>query len=446
MDWIPDDGTRRAPRAGESPSTQAFALDDRNPVIAKLARRARRGGTRRAAVMAAAGLAVVGAVGTTGFVIGHYAATSPPRSAFGSFPANPFPQGSSGGNGNPLGGATGNGVTPTTLPANAPSEEAAAKIAARVDVGVVDIATTSSYQSSSAAGTGMVLTPSGLVLTNNHVINGATDIRVRVVSTNATYRARVLGYSITKDVALLQLVGATGLTAVTTDNSRTLTVRAAVVAIGNAGGTGGTPSVAPGAVIATNQALTASDPSNLTGAEKLTGMIQIAANIEPGDSGGPLVNTEGKVIGMDTAGASTGAGSDDGFTSAGQGYAIPIDAALAVVRAIEVGISSKSVHIGATPILGIEISPTLSEFPGSRGAGTAGVQIAGVAAGTPAASSGLVAGDVITAVNGQRVTSATQLSAKVQRLEPGAPVTVTYTSLNGTSKSVSMRLIAGPAL
>jgi S1-C subfamily serine protease len=220
------------------------------------------------------------------------------------------------------------------------------------------------------------------------------------------------------------------------------------VGIGNAGGVGGTPSYAPGAVVATNQSLTASDPSNLTGAEKLSGMIQVAANIQPGDSGGPLVNTQGQVIGMDTAGSSTGSGVgyDDRYSTASEGYAIPIDTALAVVHTIESGTSTTTVHVGATPILGVEISPTLSGYEGFNNSPVAGVQIAGLAAATPAASSGLVAGDVITALNGQTVTSATQLSAIVQTFTPGDSIKVSYTTVSGTTRTINVTLIAGPAL
>jgi S1-C subfamily serine protease len=375
--------------------------------------------------------------------VGH---TSTPSAIGRTFPRNGD---SGGGFGNFFpGGNSGSTITPTTLPANAPSTSAAAKIAAKVDVGVVDITTQSSYSSSSAAGTGMILSSNGLILTNNHVIDGATSISVRVVSTNTTYTASVLGYSVTGDVALLQLKGASGLTPVSTANSSTVKATEAVVGVGNAGGVGGTPSYAPGAVLATNQSLTASDPDNLTGAEKLTGMIQIAASIQPGDSGGPLVNTDGQVIGMDTAGSSSGSGYgfSDNTSANTQGYAIPINTALAIARTIESGTSTSSVHVGATPILGIEISPTLSGYGGFGSAPVTGVQISGLATGTPAASSALTAGDVITALNGQSVTTATQLSTIVQKLAPGAVVKVSYTTSTGTSGTTNVTLVAGPAL
>lgn len=434
MDWTThnDDESSDASEVSESPefprSTNA------------------RGAAGRTALLVTGGLVLVAAIGGSGFLIGHYVRGHPSSTAIGTVPRSQFPQFPSGGFGNlPSGGST---VTPTTLPANAPSSAAAAKIAAKVNPGIADILTTSKYQSSSAAGTGMVLSSNGLVLTNNHVINGATSISVRVVTTNKTYSAKVLGYSVTKDVALLQLSGASGLSAVTTADSNSVSASQPVVGIGNAGGVGGTPSYAPGAVVATNQSLTASDPSNLTGAERLSGMIQVAANIQPGDSGGPLVNTQGQVIGMDTAGSSTGSGVgyDDRYSMASEGYAIPIDTALAVVHTIESGTSTTTVHVGATPILGVEISPTLSGYEGFNNSPVAGVQIAGLAAATPAASSGLVAGDVITALNGQTVTSATQLSAIVQTFTPGDSIKVSYTTVSGTSRTINVTLIAGPAL
>jgi S1-C subfamily serine protease len=294
----------------------------------------------------------------------------------------------------------------------------------------------------------MILSSNGLVLTNNHVINGATSVHVRVVSTNRTYTATVLGYSVTKDVALLQLANASGLTPVRTANSSRVRANQGVVGIGNAGGVGGTPSVAPGAVVATNQSLTASDPASLTGSETLSGMIQVVADIQPGDSGGPLVNTQGRVIGMDTAGSSAGPtfGYVTPSAAATQGYAIPINTALAVARTIERGTSSAAVHVGPTPMIGVEVNPSLSGFEGFGTSPVAGVQIAGLAPGTPAASSGLVAGDVITAINATPVSTATQLSAAVRKLAVGDSVTVSYTTATGTSSSVTIALVAGPAL
>src|ERR1035438_5350196 len=173
------------------------------------------------------------------------------------------------------------------------------QIASKVDPGLVDVVSTLGYQNGTAAGTGMVLTSTGEVLTNNHVIDGATSIKVTDVVNGRTYTAKVVGYDQTKDVAVLQLVGASGLKTVTLSSSSAQTAQK-VVALGNAGGKGGTPSVATGTVTGTGQSITASDQSSAS-AEQLTGLVETNAAIQPGDSGGPLVNSYGQVIGMDTA-------------------------------------------------------------------------------------------------------------------------------------------------
>src|SRR6201999_3767091 len=136
-------------------------------------------------------------------------------------------------------------------------------------------------QEATAEGTGIVLTSNGEVLTNNHVVNGATAVSVTNIGNGKTYKATVVGYDESSDIAVLQLSGASGLTTATTGNSSTLNVGDKVVALGNAGGVGGTPSVAPGQVTALNQSISASDESAGT-TENLTGMIETNANIQAG--------------------------------------------------------------------------------------------------------------------------------------------------------------------
>ena len=162
-----------------------------------------------------------------------------------------------------------------------------------------------------AAATGMIISPSGLVLTNNHVINGTTGLSATVVSTGTQYTAKWLGYDKGSDVAVIQLVGASGLATVPIGNSSNVKVGDPVVGIGNADGTGHL-SYASGTITDLNQTITASDDGSGVASERLTGMLQTSAHIIPGDSGGPLVSTDGKVIGMDTA-ASTG-----GFNNSAQ--------------------------------------------------------------------------------------------------------------------------------
>ena len=174
-----------------------------------------------------------------------------------------------------------------------------AQIATKVDPGLVDVVSTLGYQNGEAAGTGMVLTSTGEVLTNNHVIDGATSVKVRDVGNGRTYSAKVVGYDKTHDVAVLQLVNASGLTTVSLSSSGVQNGQK-VVALGNALGKGGTPSVATGKVTATGRTITASD-EDAGNAEQLHGLIQTNAGIQPGDSGGALVNTQGDIVGMNTA-------------------------------------------------------------------------------------------------------------------------------------------------
>ncbi|HKH89126.1 MAG TPA: trypsin-like peptidase domain-containing protein, partial [Acidimicrobiales bacterium] len=164
----------------------------------------------------------------------------------------------------------------------------------------MDVNTTLSYQSEQGAGTGMVLTSTGEVLTNNHVVEGATKISVTDIGNGKTYSAKVVGYDRSKDIAVLQLIGASGLQTVNLGNSSSVSVGEGVVAVGNANGAGGTPSYAGGAVTATNQSITATDQAG-GDSEQLGGLIETNADVIPGDSGGPLVNASGQVIGMDTA-------------------------------------------------------------------------------------------------------------------------------------------------
>ncbi len=319
-------------------------------------------------------------------------------------------------------------------------------ITAKVDPALVDINLTLDDQSAEAAATGIVLSPSGLVLTNNHVVNGATTIRATDLGNGRTYTATVLGYDVSRDVALIQLQGASGLRTAQLGDSSAAAVGQAVVAIGNAGGLGGTPRAANGSVVALNQSIAASDSLDGT-SEQLAGLIQTDANIQPGDSGGPLVDTAGQVIGMDTA-ASSGLA----FNSpAGQveGFAIPIETAMAVVSRIEGGEASTSVHIGATAFLGVEIAPSAGQggfgFGGPSGSSSAGVTIAGVASGTAAAQAGLAPGDTIVSIDGQTIDSPTTLTSVLGGYQPGDKVTIGWTDTSGGQHTSTVTLASGPA-
>ncbi len=338
-------------------------------------------------------------------------------------------------------GQASEGLTETGTLASGPASSSApggpanaAVIASEVAPGLVDVDSTLSYEGAEAEGTGMVLSSTGEILTNNHVIEGASSIRVVDVGNGKTYDADVVGYDRTADVAVLQLEHASGLQTVRLGNSSSVRKGQGVVGIGNAGGVGGTPSFAGGSVTALDESITASDEAAGT-SEQLTGLIETNADIQPGDSGGPLVNSSGKVIGMDTAAS---AGFSFGLGSAStQGFSIPINTALKIAAVITEGHSSSTVHIGPTAFLGVGVA---SSLPG----GPTGAVIETVAAGSPAAKAGLTEGDAITSLAGHAVSSPDDLVSILQSEKPGASVSLVYLSTSGARRTVTVRLTSGP--
>ena len=340
--------------------------------------------------------------------------TTLPTSGSGSFP---FGSGT---------GLPGSGASASGGPADASA------IASGVDPALVDVNTTLGYQSAEAAGTGIVLSSNGLVLTNNHVIDGATSISVTDVGNGRVYSATVVGYDRSSDIAVLQLRGASGLKVASIGNSSKVRVGEAVVGIGNAGGVGGTPEVAGGSVIALNRSITATEQDG-GNPENLKGLIQVNADIQPGDSGGPLVDTAGKVLGMDTA-ASAGFS----FQTAGtQGYAIPINSAVAIAHKIASGHASSTIHIGRTGFLGVGVYSTQNGSPGAL--------VARVESGTPAAGVGLIAGDVIKSLGGHTVSNPQALTTLIQQYHPGDSLRIIWTDASGARHSGTLKLAVGPA-
>ena len=313
------------------------------------------------------------------------------------------------------------------------------QIATQTDPGLVDINTTLGYQQARAAGTGMVLTSSGEVLTNNHVINGATSITARDIGNGRTYQAKVVGYDHSHDIAVLQLQGASGLQTVTLGDSGSAAHGQKVVALGNALGKGGTPAVATGHIASLGASITASDEGAGT-SEQLTGLIHHNAGIQPGDSGGPLVNTAGQVIGINTA-ASGGTQFQGQQT---QAFAIPINQAKSIADQIEAGTSSATVHIGPTGLVGVQIMSSDSAAANGIQAGS-GAVVAGVVPGTPADGAGLTQGDVIVSVDGQSVSSPEQLQAALGQHHPGDSVTIGWQDQTGQTQSATVVLANGPA-
>jgi len=308
-----------------------------------------------------------------------------------------------------------------------------------VDPGLVDINTSLGQQGAAAAGTGMVVTSSGEVITNNHVIAGATSITATDIGNGKTYQARVVGYDESQDVAVIQLIGASGLRTVTPGNSSSVKVGASVVTIGNAGGAGGTPSAAGGSVTGLDQSITALDGADGS-SEHLTGLIGLNGSLQPGDSGGPLVNSSGQVVGMDTAASA-------GFSfqsSSGDDFAIPINKVLSLATRIETGQSSSTIHLGATALIGVEVG-SAAQFGFNQNSSTAqGAYVAGVAQHTPASAAGITAGDTITRFAGRAIASATALTNAKNGLHPNNRATITWVDASGTTHTATIKLTTGP--
>jgi S1-C subfamily serine protease len=335
-----------------------------------------------------------------------------------------------------------------------------------VEPGVVDVAADLGYLQETAKGTGFVIdAAAGLILTNNHVIDGATSVMVTPVTSGLSYPARILGYDRADDVALLQVRGAPGLKAVRIGSSARARAGAPVLAIGNEGGQGGSPTVAPGVISSLDRTIIASDKSSdLT--ETLYGMLQTSADIRPGDSGGPLAGADGRVIGIDTAA---------GGSTVYSGYAIPIDRAMPIARQIAAGRQGTRIKIGLPAFLGVLLPDSNSVDPrrqasqelhqtgaesGSGGGCTSGGTTAtpasiapagtgalvdGVLCGTPADQAGLFAGDVITSVGGQPVTSPPSLTALVSGYHPGSRVALAWVAPGGSLHTAVVTLAAGAA-
>lgn len=374
----------------------------------------------------------------------------------------------------------------TAVPAPSSGGSGVSGSMSSVEQGLVIINTTLQYSSEQAAGTGMVINANGLVLTNNHVIENATKITATVASTGKNFVAKVVGYDVTGDIALLQLQNPSGLHAVPIGDASKVKTGASVVALGNAEGRSAILP-ASGQVTGLNQTITASDQGGTVKSETLHGMIQTNANIVAGDSGGPLVNSAGQVIGMDTAGNSVSFTQQQSVA----GFAIPINTALSVARQIAEGHASSAIVIGYPPFIGIYVGQGTDPNPQDQasqeqqnngsggfggfgngfgnGAGNGGTSscytsdanlsvpstIASVNSGTlvigticnsPAAAAGLTAGSVITGLNGQTVGSPQSLTDIMAKLHPGDTVRVTWVTPSGQRKNGNLALTAGPPL
>jgi len=356
----------------------------------------------------------------------------------------------------------------------------------KVEQGIVIINTALQYSGERAAGTGMVVNAGeGLVLTNNHVIENATKITATVAATGQNFLAKVVGYDVTGDVALIQLQHPSGLHQVPLGDSGKVRTGDVVTALGNAEGQS---KIVPatGHITGVNRSITASDQGGTVTSETLHGMLQTDAGIVSGDSGGPLVSAAGQVIGMDTA------GNDVRYPDqqAAAGFAIPINTALSVAREIVAGHASSTISIGYPPFIGIYVGQGTSSNPqqqaaaqqqqnnggfGGFGGGngfsgngsgsqscysndsnlpvpdtiapvSSGTLVVGTICSSPAAVAGVSAGSVITSVNGQAVGAPQTLHSALSKFRPGDTVSLTWVTPSGQRKTATMTLTAGPPL
>ncbi|RRQ28303.1 PDZ domain-containing protein [Rhodococcus sp. Eu-32] len=319
--------------------------------------------------------------------------------------------------------------SPPPVAAPSPLPLTPEQITSQVDPAVVTI--TAEWGTSGVAGTGFVVDPAGLVLTNYHVIETAAS--VTAVGNGLMYDASVLGYDKTRDLAVLQLDSAAGLPVAVIGRSADVAVGDAVTAIGNASGAG-VLVPAPGQVVALDKTVTAQ--SSVDGSRnELTGMIQIDADVRAGDSGGPLVDAWGSVIGVDAAGLSDEAR----LTQAPEAYAIPIDIAMTVVDQIREGRSAGTVHVGPTPFLGVQVRDVSAwNANPSQGASVVGVEY-----NSPAERTGLVRGDVIVSFDGRPVRSSDDLAAEMVGRRPGEIVRLEWVTTTGVRRTQMATLETG---
>ncbi len=376
--------------------------------------------------MVAAALVIAGvAFSTSGntSIAGSGSAAQFPRALDPNGAGGSGSSGSGSGSGN--GGSLPNGGSTTTGPKTVAT--------AKQQIGVVTIVSTLTYQQAESAGTGMILSSDGLILTNNHVVNGATSITVTVESTGRSYKADVVGTAPTKDIAVLRLRNASGLsTANFASSAAGVKVGDAVNGVGNAGGTG-TLTAAGGKVTALNQSITATDESGQD-AETLHQLIEVNAPIISGDSGGPLYNSAGTIIGIDTAASASSRNSTSGASTA---YAITIDNAMSVAKQIESGVRTTTIHIGLPGFLGVSTAAATG--------GGSGVAVQSVVQGGPADQAGITRGSTITAVNGTTVSSPTALRSTLSAKRPHSKVKVTWTDAGGAAHTATVTLTTGPA-
>jgi putative serine protease PepD len=294
-------------------------------------------------------------------------------------------------------------------------------VLAKVEPAVVTITSSGlgAFGNSTGAGTGMVLTADGEVLTNAHVVSGATSIRVAVPG-KGSHPAHVLGVDVADDVAVVKMDAVSGLSTVAFGASSTLHVGDPVVAVGNALDLQGGPTVTSGIISALNRQID-------TESGQLSHLIQTQAPINPGNSGGPLLDSAGRVIGMNTAVAGD---------AQNIGFAIAVDQIKPLITRLEKGDGGASTAAASGGYVGVSVDDAQTA--------TGGAVVTQVVTGSPAAQAGLQAGDVVVAVDGRSVAGAADLVSAIRSHAPGDRVRLTILR-NGQQGGVTVTLTSRPA-
>lgn len=392
-------------------------------------------------LIAATSIAAVAAVAPAAIAIDQAINGAPTAVAPGSTnnpwqAGNDVPGNGSASNGNSGNSSNGNSGNSGSTGSTATPDTGSTEVTAQTQ-GVVMIDTV--LPGGEGAGTGMILTSDGTVLTNYHVVNGSTQIRV-IVPGGKTYTATVVGHDQSHDVAVLKLKDASNLKTVKLDSDGVKTGQS-VTAVGQGGGQS-VLYTAKGSITGLNESITASDSSSLSSSERLTGLIQTNAAIVPGYSGGPLFDSQGEVIGINTAAASSNSQSQTGTgTANAQGYAIPINNAMGIANSILKGTKTATNHIGPRAALGIQVLPSgSSSGQNPWGQAGQGVIVQGVVAGDAAADAGIAKGDTINAIAGTSIDNTSTLADVMNKYYPGDKVSVTWTDTSGQSHSSTLTL------
>lgn len=328
-------------------------------------------------------------------------------------------------------------VTPLARPVPAPAAPPldAAVAAAAVEPALVQITTIVDFQGVVGNGTGIVLSPDGVVLTNHHIVTGANTIRAVSMANGQSFDADVLGYDRDDDIAVLRLRGASALPVAPLGDPHTLAMGDPVLTIGNANGTGNPLTHETGVVTSLNRTIDAED--ELTGSShNLDGLIASSTNLRAGDSGGALVNSAGQVVGLNAA-ATLNFKMDGESTPGGEGFAIPINRALDIANQIRSGLPSQTVHIGPSAMLGVGITSAAGHEP-------AGLPIQTVLRGGPAEQAGLRPDDIITMIDGVPINSANALTGFLDLRYPGNVIEVEWIDGTGVARSAKVTLGVGP--